>query len=377
MGQRPQSRTTGSRRGPLAWVYSLAPTVGIEATAAGFGAVRGHAVALAGLERALARGQLHHAMLFVGPRGVGKAKVARALARALHCPVAPRRGCGECSTCHRIDTDRHAGLEWMVPESIGAKIKVEAARELATRLQLAPFEGDAHVVVLDPAEALTDQAFNTMLKTLEEPRPGVHFVLIAEALDGLLPTILSRCAVLRFGRLGDDDVAFALDHALADRPSDDEVPAARRLLAIRLADGSAGTAIELALDVTLDATHALLREASRAAERGPAVIFAGESSALSTSWASATAGPTTGKSARERLAVMRTSELWLLDLRERLRGRDGVPDVVAPRGDRRAWTRATETLIELQTRLERNANARLAFEAALLDLWEHGDDART
>jgi DNA polymerase-3 subunit delta' len=308
-------------------------------------------------------------MLFVGPKGVGKATVARALARALHCPVAPGRGCGACPTCHRIDTDRHAGLEWIVPEAPGGKIKVEAARELATRLLLAPFEGDAHVVVFDPAEALTDQAFNAMLKTLEEPRPGVYFVLVASALDGLLPTILSRCATVRFGRLQDDDVAAALDAALAQRTDTAEIPAARRLLAIRLADGSPGAACDLALDPTLDATHALLREAAAAATRGPAAIFAGEASPLSVAWATATAGPPTGKPARERQAVMRTAELWLLDLRKRLRGRDGIPEIAALAGDRQQWTRATDTLLELQTRLERNANARLAFEAALLELW--------
>jgi DNA polymerase-3 subunit delta' len=350
-------------------VYPRAPPVGIEATATGFDGVRGHAVALAQLARALERGTLHHAMLFVGPKGVGKATVARALARALHCPVAPGRGCGACPTCHRIDTDRHAGLEWIVPETPGGKIKVEAARELATRLLLAPFEGDAHVVVFDPAEALTDQAFNAMLKTLEEPRPGVYFVLVASALDGLLPTILSRCATVRFGRLQDDEVAAALDAALAQRTDAPEIPAARRLLAIRLADGSPGAACELALDPTLDATHALLREAATAATRGPGAIFAGEASPLSVAWATATAGPPTGKPARERQAVMRTAELWLLDLRERLRGRDGIPEIAALAGDRQQWTRATDTLLELQTRLERNANARLAFEAALLELW--------
>ncbi len=344
--------------------------MGIDTTT-GFGAVRGHAVALAQLGRALERGQLHHAMLFVGPKGVGKAKVARALARGLHCATLPGRGCGSCSTCRRIDADRHGGLEWIVPETTGARIKVEAARELATRLLLAPFEGDAHVVVFDPAEALTDQAFNILLKTLEEPRPGVHFVLIATSLDGLLPTILSRCAVVRFGRLADDDVAFALDAALAERA--EPVPEARRVLAIRLADGSPGAATDLAQDPTLDETHALLREASRAAVRGPGSIFAGESSPLSQAWSGATAGPTTGKPARERQAVMRTTELWLLDLRERLRGREGVPDVAATGSDRPAWTRATDTLLELQTRIDRNANARLAFEAALLELWSDAD----
>jgi len=355
--------------------------MGIESTKSGFAGVRGQAVAITQLERALDRDQLHHTLLFVGPRGVGKARTARALARALHCEVAPRRGCGECTTCRRIDTDRHAGLEWIVPEGAGGSIKAEVTRELASRLLLAPFEGDHHIVVFDPAEALDDRAMSVLLKTLEEPRPGVYFVLVATSLDGILPTILSRCAVVRFGRLGDDDVGAVLDHALTSQP-DVEVPEARRLLAIRLADGSPGVAIELALDASIDATHALLREAASAALRGPAAIFDGKASPLSVSFAEATEGPDNGRPSRERQAVMRTSELWLLDLRERLRGRDGVPEIEGIATDKRTLVRATDTLVELQARLARNSNARLALEAALLEIWERRaaagrDDART
>lgn len=353
--------------------------MGIDEGVSGFGAVRGQAVAIAQLERALDRDQLHHTLLFVGPRGVGKGKTARLLARALHCKELPRRGCGKCSTCRRIETDLHAGLEWIVPEGAGGTIKTEVTRELASRLLLAPFEGDHHVVVFDPAEALDDRAISMLLKTFEEPRPGVVFVLLATSLDGLLPTILSRCATVRFGRLSDEDVAAVLDQALARalaKAPDDAVPDARRQLAIRLADGSPGVAVELALDESIDATHALLREAASAALRGPAAIFDGKASPLSTAFADATEGAETGRPSRERLAVMRASELWLLDLRERLRGRGGVPGIEAITNDKRAIVRATDTLAELQERLGRNANAKMALEAALLEIWEHTGDAR-
>lgn len=342
----------------------------MDAAQAGLAGVRGHEVARAQLRRSIERGQLHHALLFVGPRGVGKATTARALARAIHCRVAPGVGCGTCTSCHRIDTDRHAGVEWIVPETTGAKLKVEVARELASRLLLAPFEGDRHVVVIDPAESLTEQATNALLKTLEEPRPGVHFVLVAQSLDAMLPTILSRCAVVRFGRLADDDVAAVLDAALAQQPDDDvaAVPDDRRALAMRLADGSPGVAIELALDASLDATHTLLREASVAARKGPLAIFGGESTPFGQAWAAAGAGPPTGRAARERLALQRAVELWLLDLRERIRGRAGVPGVDPVGDDRSAWLHATDVLVDLQERLDRNANARLVLEQTLLEL---------
>ncbi len=347
----------------------------MDAARAGLAGVRGHAALRAQLRRSIERGQLHHAQLFVGPRGVGKATTARALARALHCRIAPGTGCapdGErCTSCQRIDNDRHAGVEWIVPETAGGKLKVEAARELATRLQLAPFEGEHHVVVIDPAESLTEQATNALLKTLEEPRPGVCFVLVAQSLDAMLPTILSRCATVRFGRLTDDDVEAVLDGALAQRDAEAEpVPDERRALAMRLADGSPGVAIELALDETLDATHQLLREAARAVELGPLAIFGGDASAFGQAWAAAGAGPPTGRAARERNAVQRAVELWLLDLRERIRGRAGVPGVSSVGRDRAAWLHATDVLVELQERLDRNANARLVLEQTLLELGE-------
>jgi hypothetical protein len=187
----------------------------------------------------------------------------------------------------------------------------------------------------------------------------------------MLPTILSRCAVVRFGRLADDEVAAVLDAALAAREADAEpVPEDRRALAMRLADGSPGIAIELALDASLDATHRLLREASIAAQRGPLAIFGGEQSTFGQAWAAAGAGPVAGKAARERLAVQRAVELWLLDLRERIRGRAGVPGVDAVGHDRGDWLHAAEVLVDLQDRLERNANARLSLEQTLLALSE-------
>ncbi|MBX7081469.1 MAG: AAA family ATPase [Nannocystaceae bacterium] len=346
-------------------------TAGMPAAGPGLGglaSVRGHAVAKAQLARALERGQLHHALLLVGPRGVGKATTARAIAAALHCSVARGRGCGRCSACQRIAANLHAGVEWVAPEAPGGKIKVELARELAARLQLAPFEGDAHVVVFDPAEALTEQATNALLKTLEEPRPGVHFLLIAQALDGILPTILSRCAIVRFGRLDDDEVAATLGDALVATPPPEPVPPSRQALAVRMADGSAGVAITLALDASLDAIHDLVRAAAAAASAGEAEIFGGDATPLGQAWSAATAGPTTGKPARERAAAQRLAELWLLDLRERIRGRAGLPELPAAAEDRAGLLRVTESLFAMQQRLDRNANAKLSLEQALLEI---------
>ena len=104
-----------------------------------------------------------------------------------------------------------------VEKDSGGKIKVEVARELSHRLQHAPFEGQHHVVIFDPADALTEQAYNALLKSIEEPRPGVHFVMITTHPDGLLPTILSRCLPVRLGPLPLPLLTEVVQGVLAER----------------------------------------------------------------------------------------------------------------------------------------------------------------
>lgn len=341
-----------------------------------FPGVLGHAKAQESLQRAIERGALHHGLIFVGPRGIGRATLARGLAKALHCKEAPSSGCGQCTICHRIDHDTHAGVEWVRPEGSGGKIKVAAARSLAARLESAPFEGDHHVVIFDPAEALGDATYNALLKTIEEPRAGVHFVMVATSLDTLLPTILSRCLTVRLGRLDDSSVATIVRQALAEQQAaqtskkDPPPPPSeeRMELAVRLAEGSAGQAVELSLDPSLDAAVALLAELAAAADAGPAKIFGGDKSSLWQAWAEAVGPGTSGKPARERAAAGRVTELWLLHLRERLRHREGIPGVTPGSDETSHVLRRLDRLQAFIDGLGRNPNVRLSLEQTLLEL---------
>lgn len=337
-----------------------------------FPGVLGHRAVQGRLARALQRDQLHHALIFAGPEGVGKATLARGLAAALHCTDRPGQGCGECGACRRVTAGTHTGLEWVRPAEDSTTIKVEAARELAARLQHAPFESNAHLVVFDPADALNDQAYNALLKTIEEPNPGVRFVMITTNLHRLLPTILSRCMTIRMGRLDDDEVATILDRTLAEAPTDPDgepvtVTPERRALALRLADGSAGRALAWAADAGLDAGLEFLRATLAARRDGAAAIFSGNDGPLWRAFADASAGPATGRPARERAAARQLGALWLLHLRERLRGRPGLPGMPA---DSLPHTTVLHDLDLVQTfysRLERNPNVRLALEHLLLE----------
>ncbi|MCR9160282.1 MAG: AAA family ATPase [bacterium] len=328
--------------------------------------MRGHAQAQARLSRAIARDQLHHGLIFVGPSGVGKATLARGLGAALHCQVQPALGCGTCTSCRRIASGTHAGVEWLAPAEPGGRVKIEAARTLAHRLEMAPFEGNHHLVVFDPADAIGEAGFNAMLKTIEEPRPGVHFVMIVTGLDVLLPTILSRCLTVRVGRLDDADVAAIVEQQVATAET---APSAERIeLAVGLAGGSAGLAVKLALDPSLDASLALLSQVVGAAQVGPAAIFGGDKSPLWQAWSSAVGPVKTGKPARERATLRQLCELWLLHLRERLRGREGLPGVPPGPTDPRAVLAQLDEIQGLLESIARNPNVRLSLEQTLLSL---------
>ncbi len=337
-----------------------------------FPGVRGHSHAQASLSRAIARDQLHHGLILMGPAGIGKATLARGLACALHCPRQPAVGCGECPSCHRILTDTHAGVEWIAPDAPGGKIKVETARELSHRLQHAPFEGRHHVVIFDPADALTEQAYNALLKSIEEPAPGVHFLMITTHPDGLLPTILSRCLPVRLGPLSDAVLTEVLDQVLARTSEQEDAPPApspqRRALALRLSQGSVGTALELLVDASLDDVQALVRCAMEATQAGPSGIFSGDKGPLWSAWTQATGGPGAGRPARERATCARATSLWLLHLREHLRGGDGLPGLPSPGQQVAPLVRQIDRLQALRESLDRNPNVRLAVEQTLLEL---------
>ena len=147
-------------------------------------------------------GRLAHAYLFIGPEGVGKASVARALAAALNCakPIDGWDACGECPSCKRMAAGTHADFRMIFPTSEGRQpqIKIEQIREFRRLTAYPPMEGGWRVVLIKPGEAMNPAAANALLKTLEEP-PERHLVIIAAGSEAeLFPTIVSRCQKLAF-----------------------------------------------------------------------------------------------------------------------------------------------------------------------------------
>jgi DNA polymerase III subunit delta' len=185
--------------------------------------------AIAALRAALARGALHHAYLFGGPVGVGKATAARLLAQAANCEQGGEDACGTCGPCRKIAHGAHPDVIELAEERAMVKagrweprggrtpskdVVVDQIRDLVDhRLALKRFEARRRFVVIDPADAMNPQAQNALLKTLEEPPEATTLVLVASSPDALLPTIRSRCARVAFAPLPDALLARRLEAA--------------------------------------------------------------------------------------------------------------------------------------------------------------------
>jgi DNA polymerase-3 subunit delta' len=167
--------------------------------------VVGHDEAVATLKEAVAGDRVTHAWLFTGPPGIGKLHTARVFAAALNCPAG---GDGTCDTCRRILRGVHPDVHLIVPEGDNLLVEdVRAVREEASRTH---HEASTAVFILDEADRLTEAAANALLKVLEEPPPGVVFILVARSAEALVGTVPSRARTLAFVSLSLAELTAAL-----------------------------------------------------------------------------------------------------------------------------------------------------------------------
>ena len=217
-----------------------------------FDQLTGNARVKAVLKRMLTTGRLPGALLFTGEEGIGKKLFALEVARALNCR-SPKghEGCGVCSACTRImklnypqreDAEEWTQIIWTDHPDVGLVVapkrvlRVEQMRQIEKEANFRPFEGKARVFLIDEADKLNDASANALLKVLEEPPKTSHLILITARPAMLLPTILSRCQMIRFSPLSPDEIE---SHLVKNKLVD----AKTARLRARAAGGSMGRAL--------------------------------------------------------------------------------------------------------------------------------------
>ena len=160
--------------------------------------------------RAIRSGRLAHAYILVGPEGVGKRLLARALAQYVFCDNRGDDACGTCRSCRLIESDRFGDLHWYRREEGKQQLGVDVIKEFRRAANLKPLEADRKVFVLEDADKLNAESANRLLKVLEEPPPESLLLLFALDVRDFLPTILSRCHVVRLRPLSVDNLTARL-----------------------------------------------------------------------------------------------------------------------------------------------------------------------
>lgn len=193
------------------------------------------------LQNALKNDRVAHALLFSGPRGVGKTSVARILAKALNCEKGPAPvPCNKCSICRQIT----AGHNVDVNEIDGASNRgIDEIRQLREDIRFHPAQCRFRIYIIDEVHMLTKEAFNALLKTLEEPPPHAYFVFATTEPRKIPPTIHSRCQHFEFRRLPEKELADHLDIIVEKEGLN--IPRRASVLLAREAEGSVRDSLSL------------------------------------------------------------------------------------------------------------------------------------
>jgi DNA polymerase III subunit gamma/tau len=193
------------------------------------------------LENALKQQRLHHAYLFTGTRGVGKTTLARVIAKALNCETGvTATPCGKCSACTEIDAGRFVDL---LELDAASNTQVDNMRELLENALYAPTSGRYKVYIIDEVHMLSRNAFNAMLKTLEEPPAHVKFILATTDPQKIPVTVLSRCLQFNLKQIPQQQITARLQQVLEAEKIRFEAPALQLLA--RAAQGSLRDALSL------------------------------------------------------------------------------------------------------------------------------------
>lgn len=229
-----------------------------------FSRIIGQDMAVRTLRRSIERSAVAHAYLFAGPEGVGKYATALEFAAALNCENPPQPGdsCGECVQCRMIAKSQHADILSISPTGGSEETRIGQMQEMRRMAQFAPLRGRWKLDILERAETLNDEAASCILKLVEEPPAYLVLILITSNPAAMLPTIRSRCQLVRFRAMPAD----ALESVLVERFG--AQPERARFLA-SFSEGRPGRAISLLAESDFFARRdAIISLAGRAIDEG-------------------------------------------------------------------------------------------------------------
>jgi len=321
-----------------------------------FGKIIGHTRQIRILRSALKARRLPHAYLFEGPDGIGKRRVALALAQAIQCTRQDDNACGLCESCRKVEEHTHPDVWWVEPEKNA--IRIDVIRQLQRDMNFEPLEGSGRVIIVDEADTMLHNAANAMLKTLEEPPGASTMVLITSRPQQLLPTIVSRCQRLAFGPLTKEMASQVIARQIGDDPG------IVALLA-SLSGGSPGRALAFDRELFLEERPPLIEEVERCSLNNVKEIF-----------------KLAEKLDKERKAeisiILEILQCWYRDLAvyqvtgnpEQLINVDLLPIIqkVAGQESLELAISRFEAIGKTLRNLDRNANVRLSLDVLLLGL---------
>lgn len=220
-----------------------------------FAEVAGQQPIVKTLENALKTNKIAHAYLFCGPRGTGKTTMARLLAKALNCSEGVGHQCNHCSNCLEIDEGIHPDV---IEIDAASNNGIDQVRDLIEKVNYLPIKGKYKVYIIDEVHNMSDNAFNALLKTLEEPPSHVIFVLATTEPHNILPTIVSRCQRYDFTKVAEEDIYAKLCEILEKENVIYEKEAVKAITT--LADGGLRDALSMLDQILAYSNQSLIEE---------------------------------------------------------------------------------------------------------------------
>lgn len=343
-----------------------------------FEAIIGHPRAKEVLARAVERERAPPVLLITGRDGSGRCLVATELAKAVNCrgSTADVRPCGECVPCKKIQAGTHPDFVRLTPEEGKAALGIDLIRGLLDELALAPVEGKRRVFVIDPADAMLDDAQMALLKTLEEPPARSILILIARHESAVLRTIASRCFVLALGELDPAEVERVI--ATKVDATGKPIPADEARVRAAWSGGSPGVALREQHMARIASARAVVEALATGEARRNPLAVAGDLIAK--------AAPKNAEPALRREGALEVTDLLGRALRDALvRATDGEPGTsgapgrmlsgadpksiarLARAGPDRIAT-AIHSVQKVEEAIANNQNVNLALEGLVLDV---------